>query len=261
MAAGPVTKPRQPDVRYAMSTTRRQAKARAVPRAANSDTVPRKEIIGADATPPADTPKLRHNRRSYIEYVQARQAGGSTTVRQETGARAWNEYVEEYRRERCLRAVPKKTYLAMAGRPARTVNDQGDRLEIPMGGKTVNMYDVVRGFHDFLAQNKNVLRNAGKDDTNGEPQTKYTELLREEHWRIAQLKRREMERDLLSRVEVRESLLAFSTLMRTSIDTMQRNCGSAAVDIMDTLLSDWTALITSWNTEVENPIAIYTEVE
>ena len=50
----------------------------------------------------------------------------------------------------------------MSGRQTKVINEQAARYDLPFGGPTIDLPDVVRALHDFLA--KHAQRLASGDD-------------------------------------------------------------------------------------------------
>lgn len=144
---------------------------------------------------------------------------------------------EERLRWQYYGAIPQKHWRAMSGRQAKVLNEQAHRYGIPFGGATVNLTAVVRGLHDFLADN--AVKLARDDDPlmqgSGSP---ALERYREERAAMARLDRLEREASLLPRDEVREALGRVSSILRSAGETLQRQFGDAAVEILCEALDD-----------------------
>lgn len=65
--------------------------------------------------------------------------------------------------EAALTSIPKKLYLKLSGRATRVVNDQAALYGLPMGGPTVDLFSLVRGFHDLLAKHSRTFADEADD--------------------------------------------------------------------------------------------------
>ena len=144
---------------------------------------------------------------------------------------------EERLRWQYYRSIPQKHWRQMSGRQTKVINDQAARYGIPFGGPTIDLPSVVKALHDFLAENAQRL--ARDDDAmlvgGSSP---ALERYREERAQLARLDRLEREGKLLPRDEVREVLARIASILRDAGDALQRQFGSAAVEILHEALDD-----------------------
>jgi hypothetical protein len=133
--------------------------------------------------------------------------------------------------------IPQKHWREMSGRQTKVLNEQALRYGIPFGGATINLPNVVRAFHDFLADN--AVKLARDDDPLmqgvGSP---ALERYREERALIARLDRLEREARLIPRDEIRESLGRIAAILRGAGDGIQRRFGNEAVEMLHEALAD-----------------------
>ena len=148
----------------------------------------------------------------------------------------------EKKREEKLRwayyaAIPQKHWRKMSGRQAKVLGEQADRYGLPFGGPVVNLPDVVRALHDFLAENAQRL--ACDDGMIGaHPPSPALERYREERAALARLDRLEREGTLLSREGMHTSLTKIAAILRSAGERLQRVCGTEAADILNEALDD-----------------------
>ena len=144
---------------------------------------------------------------------------------------------EERLRWQYYAAVPQKHWRQMSGRQTKVLHEQAARYGIPFGCSTINLPAVVRALHDFLADNAQKL--ARDDDPlmqgTGSP---ALERYREERAAMARLDRLEREQKLIPRDAARESLGRIAAILRGAGDTLQREFGSASVEILYEALDD-----------------------
>lgn len=144
---------------------------------------------------------------------------------------------EERLRWQYYGSIPKKHWRQMSGRQTKVINEQAERYGIPFGGPTVSLPAVVRRFHNFLAENAYKL--AQDDDLlQGGGASPALERYREERSALARLDRLDREGALLPRDEVREALGRIAAILRTAGETLQRQFGSEAADILYEALDD-----------------------
>ncbi|MFQ5507120.1 MAG: hypothetical protein ACE5F1_20300 [Planctomycetota bacterium] len=182
-------------------------------------------------------------RRSTAEKIEeeladralAKHAEGKTPTAQERAALAKREKrQEEEDRWYHYRTIPKKHWCKMSGRSVQVLNEQSKRYGFPFGGTPVNLEEVVRFLHDFLAENAQRLAKDGpaKDDEDALIMRKY----RRERAVAAELDNLERQRVLL-RVEIGNDIWArWSTALRNSIEILRRrdcDCEEVVEEALD----------------------------
>lgn len=144
---------------------------------------------------------------------------------------------EERLRWQFYNSIPQKHWRQMSGRQTKVLNEQAERHGIPFGGATISLPAVVRAMHDFLADNKyRLIRDEDPLMVGGA--SPALERYREERASLARLDRREREMELLPRDEVRQSLAKMAAVLRVAGETLQRQYGQAAADILNEALDD-----------------------
>lgn len=144
---------------------------------------------------------------------------------------------EERLRWDYYRSIPQKHWREMSGRQTKVINEQALRYDIPFGGRTIDLSAVVRSLHDFLATNARKLARDTDELLQG-GSSPALERYREERALLARLDRLERQRRLLPRDEVRESLGRIAAILRGAGDGLQRQFGTAAVEILYEALDD-----------------------
>src|SRR4051812_23579848 len=139
---------------------------------------------------------------------------------------------EEQLRWQYYRSIPQKHWRQMSGRQTKVINEQADRYGLPIGGPFIDLTKLARALHDFLAAN--ALKLAKEDDPllEGGPSSPALERYREERAALARLDRLERESVLLPRDQVRESMGRVAAILRGAGDTLQRQFGAGAVEIL-----------------------------
>ncbi len=125
----------------------------------------------------------------------------------------------------------------MSGRQTKVLKEQADRHGIPFGGATVNLPEVIKKLHDFLAENKFKLARDDDPLMNG-GSSPALERYREERALLARLDRLEREGELLERDVVRLALSKVSSILRNAGELLQRQFGQGAADVLSDALDD-----------------------
>jgi hypothetical protein len=163
--------------------------------------------------------------------------GRELTSREQTALKRFEKEKEERLRWQYYAAIPQKHWREMSGRQTKVINEQALRYDIPFGGATVNLPAVVRALHDFLAENALKL-NRDDDELlqgNGSP---ALERYREERALLARLDRQEREGQLLPREVTRIALGRVANILREAGDTLNRQYGAAAGEILSEAIED-----------------------
>lgn len=144
---------------------------------------------------------------------------------------------EERLRWQYYGSIPQKHWRQMSGRQTKVINEQATRYGIPFGGAKINLPDVVKSLHDFLAENAQRLAREDDELLQG-GSSPALERYREERALLARLDRLERERRLLPRDEVREALGRIAAILRGAGDALSREFGAAAAEVLREALDD-----------------------
>ena len=144
---------------------------------------------------------------------------------------------EERLRWQYYGSISQKHWRQMSGRQTKVINEQATRYGIPFGGPKIDLSAVVKSLHDFLASNAQKL--ARDDDVLLQgSNSPALERYREERAELARLDRLERQRQLLPRDQMREALARIAGIIRGAGDTLQRQFGLPAVEILYEALDD-----------------------
>jgi len=164
-------------------------------------------------------------------------AGEPLTDKERSALKRYEKAKEEKLRWQYYASIPHKHWKQMSGRQAKVINEQAERYGLPFAGPTVNLSAVVHAFHDFLAAN--AVKLAAEDDPlmqgTGSP---ALERHREEKAALARLDRLERERQLLPRDMAREGLGRIAAVLRGIGESLQRQYGPGALEILNEGLED-----------------------
>ena len=159
-------------------------------------------------------------------------------TKQERGILKRHERQKEERlRWQYYRSIPQKHWRDMSGRQTKVINEQALRYGIPFGGRTVDLPAVVMALHDFLAENAQRL-SRDPDEMLVGAGSPALERYREERAELARLDRQERQQQLLPRDVVNASLSQIATVRRGAGETLQREFGAAAAEILYEALYD-----------------------
>ena len=204
-----------------------------------------------------DAPGSAVDRRAVAAAMRKVATGEELTSREQSLLRRYEKERDETLRWKHYRSIPQKHWRAMSGRQSKVLNEQAALYGIPLGGPTVNLSEVVRSLHDFLANNARKL--AMDDDLlgSGVP-SPALERYREERAIIAKLDRQERERQLVRRDDVRTGLARIAHLIQAAGDLLERQFGPSAAEILAEALADAEREIDRWFGNEPPPI---TELE
>ncbi len=177
------------------------------------------------------------DKRAAAQVLDKLKSGISLTSTEKRTLKRYEKEREERLRWDYYKSIPQKHWREMSGRQTKVINEQSERYGIPFGGRTIDLPSVVRSLHNFLAENASKL--AADDDPlmrgEGSP---ALERYREERAAIARLDRLERERMLIPRDDVRTSLGRIATLIREAGETLQRQFGAEAAEILLEAMDD-----------------------
>lgn len=144
---------------------------------------------------------------------------------------------EEQLRWQYYASIPQKHWREMSGRQTKVINEQARRYGVPFGGPKVDLTEVVKALHDFLADN--AVKLAREDDPLLQGgNSPALERYREHRAELARLDVLERQRQLLPRGAVRAELARIAAILRAAGETLQRDFGAGAAEILFEALDD-----------------------
>jgi len=149
---------------------------------------------------------------------------------------------EEELRWKYYRSIPQKHWRQMSGRQTKVLKEQAERYGIPFGGATINLPDVVKALHEFLATNAVRLARDPDDLMNGEA-SPALERYREERAKIARLDRMEREGLLIPREKIREFMNELAALIARTAEAFRRRFGDEAAAIIEETLQEFECVV------------------
>ncbi len=170
-------------------------------------------------------------------------AKGEKLSREEQAAlRRYEKQRDEKKRWAIYRSIPQKDWRLLSGKQTKQINEQAERYGLPMGGPTIDLTKLVPGLYRFLADNSRKLaRDEDEDEAllaGGGGNSPALEAYRVEKAALARLDRLEREGQLIPREEARQRLGQAGAVLRTAGETLQRQYGPAAAEILFEALND-----------------------
>jgi hypothetical protein len=132
----------------------------------------------------------------------------------------------------------------MSGRQTKVLNEQAALYGIPFGGASINLPAVVRALHDFLAKNAQKLARDDDPLMQGSLSPALEEY-RGERVKLVRLERLEREGQLVPRDQARAAMSRIAAILREAGQTLERQFGSAAAEILNEALDEAEGEITS----------------
>lgn len=133
------------------------------------------------------------------------------------------------------RGVPKRYIEKWTGRPTKILHEQAIRYQLPLQGSLVSLPALLRAYHDLLSRYKRQLSD-GEESESAESNSPAIERLRMEQAKIARIKRRELQRQLLRRDVVHQCLLMVAGAIRQAGEKQQRLEDERAFEIHEAML-------------------------
>ena len=186
------------------------------------------------ATPAAGPTSQR--RQVADAYVKAMQ-GKRLTKAEKAELKRFEKDREEKLRWEYYQSIPKKHWRQMSGRQTKVINEQAGRYGLPFGGPTIDLAEVVRALHDFLAKHAQKLAQDDDQMMRG-GSSPALERYREERALLARLDRLERQRELIAVQEMRGMLDRFAGVLRRSGETLERRFGPDAMQIYIDAIND-----------------------
>ncbi len=145
---------------------------------------------------------------------------------------------EEQLRYAYYATIPRAHWEQLAGRQRKTLNEQSLRYGVPIAGKTVDLGDVAKWLHNFLAKHGRRIFDAGDDPLLAGVDSPALERYRNEKAILAKLERQEKERRLLPRDVIHEALMRTAAILRRTGELLHKNHGAEAGRLLTEALED-----------------------
>lgn len=176
------------------------------------------------------------DRKAAAEAYAKLSRGEQLTPAEQSSIKRFEKEREEELRWKYYRSIPQKHWREMSGRQTKVLNEQAERYGLPFGGPQIDLTALARALHDFLAANAAKL--ASDDPMLSGGSSPALEDYRREKAIMARLDRLERERALMPRDQVRDSMGRTAAIIRAAGETLQRQYGNEALDILVEALAD-----------------------
>lgn len=168
--------------------------------------------------------------------LQKNNTGQKLTGAERESLKRWERKREEEQRWAHYHQIPQKHWREMSGRQAKQLREQAERYAIPFGGKIINLPEVVRALHSFLASKARILARSDEDDLYSGFTSPAMEKLREATLQLKKLELGKRRGELLDRHQMHDALTRAAGVLRRAGERLERRCGSEAYAILDEAL-------------------------
>jgi hypothetical protein len=167
--------------------------------------------------------------------VRKTKAGEKLSAAEKAALKRFRQRTEEADRWRYYASVPKKHWVQLSGRQHKVLDEQAARYGIPIAGTLIDLAQVARWLHDFLAQHAQKLR---PDDDLLQGDSDWAEKYRKERALLLRLERREREGTLVRRDKSHQCWNRVAGVLRNAGEVLQRQFGAAALRILNRAIED-----------------------
>jgi len=180
------------------------------------------------------------DRLAYIAVMQDRREGRESTQTKLRGAARFEKARTLQTALAFVRAVERKWLREWSGMQDKLLNDSCERYGVPVKGPVWSVPELVHWVFRFLAKYGRYIFRA---QINGQaveegPDSPWLEELRKERTLMERIKRRELERSLISTHVVRQAWQIAGAAMRVGCEQMKRERWDRAVEIYDEALDN-----------------------
>lgn len=180
--------------------------------------------------------------RELLQAAIRKRQAGQKLNRDEQRAldRAGRERDEQLRHEH-YRTVPKKMWSLWSGRQHKVLAEQAITYGLPIDGPTIDLPRVVRWLHEMLATNgRKLLAGDAAEDiySGGDASSPALERLREVQYEIKRRELAVLDGELVHRERTRKVWGQVATILRHVGETLERQFGSDALDLLSDGLAD-----------------------
>lgn len=183
-------------------------------------------------------------KRKPVDTVAALEAklkqakGLILTTSEEALVRKYDIQVAEDVRDDLLLNLPKGVYCRLAGRHQRVIDDQAVRYDMPIDGPKIDLYQVLKKFHDILGEWGPTIR-----ELQGEEGSLRTEKLRKEiellerRSKAIELEIKSKQNEFIDRATLRIRMEWLANKLRGFSERLGKRFGGDAQVLFNTLLT------------------------
>lgn len=152
-----------------------------------------------------------------------------------------------------LADLPKDIYCQMASQPRSNVDDHAKSFGIPLSGRSVDLFAVIKAFHELIAKNKKALF-AGEESNNlKDEKVKFEVASIRRKSELLNLQLKERKRELVNRDEVLEKLSWISKRLRSLGDRIGKTFGPEAQLAVNEFLEEMAIEAEGGKLRIEGP--------
>ena len=221
---------------------------------------PAKSVARPESAAPLDsivgTISTEQDRLAYIAVLEDKRAHRASTQSNLRGAVRYERARNLKTALDFMRAVDRKYLNEWTGRQNTLLNIASERYGVPIKGRTWSVPELVRWLFEFLAKNGRLLSRAqlAGQAEEGAPDSPWMEELRKERALMERIRRRELEKSLISAHVVRQAWQIAGAAMRVGAEQMKRERLDRAVEIYNEALDNAERKLDQFFAEYEPPV-------
>lgn len=173
--------------------------------------------------------------------IRKRQAGQKLNRDEQRAVDRANRERDEQLRHEHYRTIPKKLWSQWSGRQHKVLDEQAITYGLPIDGPSIDLPRVVRWLHEMLATNgRKLLAGDAAEDiySGGDASSPALERLREVQYEIKRRELAVLDGELVHRERTRKVLGQIATILRHVGETLERQFGADALDLLNDGLAD-----------------------
>lgn len=167
-----------------------------------------------------------------IEAALAEHRAEKLTGRQRSDLEWWRRQQSDESVRQVFRALPKKLYCELSGRQPKVINEQASRYGLPLSGSTLDLFEVIAAFHNFLAVNA---KKFGKDEVFSLKANEELANLRRKG-QLLEIELQERNSQWVSRIEVQSGLAWLVGRLQTAAESIGVAAGKESQKLFNDLL-------------------------
>lgn len=175
-----------------------------------------------------DKPQTTDDRADAESYIDKIGRGEKPTRREERAFARRSKAKNRAQLRAIIAACPKGLYGEISGRGAQVLQEQAERYDLPIGGRSVDLAAVVHRFHDLIAE---LARNRKGRDRNGKEEA--DEALKRARARLVTRQADILDGDYFHRETVIRLFGAIADQLRVAGETLDRRFGGEAQRILN----------------------------
>lgn len=156
--------------------------------------------------------------------------GEKPSAREQTAIGRIEKSREEELRQQYYKTIPQKHYRELSGRQAKILIEQQTRYGIPFGGGVVDLFAVIRKFHDLLAKYSHVFGNEDEALLTGGSDSPGLERVRLATACLREMDLEERRETHIPKSEILPELMRFAGIIKNACEDVRRQWGNEPAD-------------------------------